>query len=139
MLYGGQVNTMMPKLHSTNFEGMELFETAVLRKGAGHHRLEGRRTVSIPAVCLQVHGRPSPKERAMRAESAADGMAGGDIVHSSKRQEMKELIEEFRKINPNIENNIFKSVSNVNLDACIGYVKNGERHHFLEEYNQTEI
>ena len=75
------------------------------------------------------------KERAMRAESAAsDGMAGGDIVHSSKRQEMKELIEEFRKINPNIENNIFKSVTNVNLDACIGYVKNGERHHFLDEY-----
>ena len=47
---------------------------------------------------------------------------------------MKELIEKFRKINPNIENNIFKSVTNVNLDACIGYVKNGERHHFLDEY-----
>ena len=47
---------------------------------------------------------------------------------------ISELIEEFRKINPNIENNIFKSVTNVNLDACIGYVKNGERHHFLDEY-----
>ena len=75
----------------------------------------------------------------MRAESAADGMAGGDIVHSSKRQEMKELIEEFRKINPNIENNIFKSVSNVNLDACIGYVKNGKRHHFLEAVSYTHL
>lgn len=57
-------------------------------------------------------------------------------VHSSKRQEMKELIQHFRQVNPHIETNIFKSVENVNLDACIGYVKDGKRHHFLEEYDQ---
>ena len=134
MLYGGQVNTMMPKLHSTNFEGMELLrplyfvkERAIIdwKEENGLHFLQ----------CACRFTEAIAKERAMRAESAAsDGMAGGDIVHSSKRQEMKELIEEFRKINPNIENNIFKSVTNVNLDACIGYVKNGERHHFLDEY-----
>lgn len=55
-------------------------------------------------------------------------------AHMSKRQEMKELIAKFRTINPHIETNIFKSVENVNLDACIGYVKGKERHHFLEEY-----
>ena len=44
------------------------------------------------------------------------------------------LISKFRTINPHIETNIFKSVENVNLDACIRYVKGGERHHFLEEY-----
>ena len=134
MLYGGQVNTMMPKLHSTNFEGMELLrplyfvkERAIIdwKEENGLHFLQ----------CACRFTEAIAKERAMRAESAvSDGMAGGDIVHSSKRQEMKELIEEFRKINPNIENNIFKSVTNVNLDACIGYVKNGERHHFLDEY-----
>ena len=58
------------------------------------------------------------------------------VVHSSKRQEMKELIQHFRQVNPHIETNIFKSVENVNLDACIGYVKDGKRHHFLEEYDQ---
>ena len=47
---------------------------------------------------------------------------------------MKKLIAGFRKTNPYIETNIFKSVENVNLDACIGYVKHGERHNFLEEY-----
>lgn len=134
MLYGAQVNTMMPKLHSTNFEGMELLrplyfvkERAILdwKEENGLHFLQ----------CACRFTEALAKERALREESAsADSAAGGDIVHSSKRQEMKELIEQFRKINPNIENNIFKSVSNVNLDACIGYVKNGERHHFLEEY-----
>ena len=47
---------------------------------------------------------------------------------------MKELMKQFRKVSPNIEMNIFRSVENVNVDACIGYVKNGKRHHFLEEY-----
>ena len=47
---------------------------------------------------------------------------------------MKELIRHFRQVNPHIETNIFKSVENVNLDACIGYVKNGVRCHFLDEY-----
>ena len=55
-------------------------------------------------------------------------------MKTSKRQEMKELIQYFRRHNPNIENNIFKSTENVNLDACLGYVKNGERRHFMDEY-----
>ena len=133
MLYGGQVNTMMPKLHSTNFEGMELLRPLYfVKERAIIDWKEENGLQFLQCACRFTEA--IAKERAMRAESAADGMAGGDIVHSSKRQEMKELIEEFRKINPNIENNIFKSVSNVNLDACIGYVKNGKRHHFLEEY-----
>ena len=47
---------------------------------------------------------------------------------------MKELIRQFRTISPHIETNILKSVENVNLDACLGYVQRGVRHHFLEEY-----
>ena len=56
-------------------------------------------------------------------------------VHSSKRQEVKELIASLRRVHPGIDMNIFRSVENVNLDACIGYVQNGKRHHFLEEYD----
>ncbi len=112
MLYGGQVNTMMPKLHSTNFEGMELFETAVLlvKERAIIDWKEENGLHFLQCACRFTEGhrqRNGPCEPKVQT----DGMAGGDIVHSSKRQEMKELIEEFRKINPNIENNIFKSVS----------------------------
>ena len=56
----------------------------------------------------------------------------------SKRKEMKKLIAGFRQTNPYIETNIFKSVGNVNLDACIGYVRHGERHNFLEEYEPVK-
>ncbi len=122
MLYGGQVNTMMPKLHSTNFEGMELLRPLYFVKERAI--LDWKETNELRFLqCACRFTEQIAKERALEEE-----------VHSSKRQEMKELIEEFRKINPNIENNIFKSVSNVNLDACIGYVRHGERHHFLEEY-----
>ena len=57
-------------------------------------------------------------------------------MHSSKRQEVKELIRELEKVNSNIAQNIFRSVENVNLDACIGYVKGGKRHHFMESYDR---
>ena len=53
---------------------------------------------------------------------------------SSKRLKVKELIKSLKAEDPEIEQNIFKSVENVNLDACIGYVKDGARHHFLENY-----
>lgn len=118
MLYGAQVQTMMPKLHSTNFEGMELIRPLYLVKEAD---IEAWRDFNnlrfLQCACRFT-------EAISREEEA----------HMSKRQEMKELIAKFRTINPHIETNIFKSVENVNLDACIGYVKGKERHHFLEEY-----
>lgn len=124
MLYGAQVNTMMPKLHSTNFEGMELIRPLYLVKEA--NILAWKKFNNLRFLqCACRFTEQIAKERAQEEE-----------VHTSKRQEMKELINQFRKINPHIEMNIFKSVENVNLDACIGYVKKGERHHFLENYNQ---
>lgn len=122
MLYGGQMNTMMPKLRSTNFEGMELLRPLYFVKERAI--LDWKDSNELKFLqCACRFTEKIAREKAFEEE-----------VHSSKRQEMKELIEEFRKINPNIENNIFKSASNVNLDACIGYVRHGERHHFLEEY-----
>ncbi len=118
MLYGAQVNTMMPKLHSTNFEGMELIRPLYLVKEADIQAWRDFNQLRFLQCACRF------TEAISREEEAS----------LSKRQEMKELIAKFRTINPHIETNIFKSVENVNLDACIGYVKGGERHHFLEEY-----
>lgn len=122
MLYGAQVNTMMPKLHSTNFEGMELIRPLYLVKEADILAWKDFNGLQFLQCACRF------------TEQIAKEKAGEETVHTSKRQEMKELINQFRKINPHIETNIFKSVENVNLDACIGYVKGKERHHFLEEY-----
>lgn len=118
MLYGAQVNTMMPKLHSTNFEGMELIRPLYLVKEAD-------------ILAWRDHNRLQFLQCACRFTEA---ISKEEEAHLSKRQEMKVLINHFRQVNPHIETNIFKSVENVNLDTCIGYVKHGERHHFLEEY-----
>lgn len=118
MLYGAQVNTMMPKLHSTNFEGMELIRPLYLVKEAD-------------IISWKQYNQLQFLQCACRFTEA---ISHEEESHLSKRQEMKELINHFRKVNAHIETNIFKSVENINLDACIGYVKNGERHHFLEEY-----
>lgn len=123
VLYGAQFNTMMPKLHSTNFEGMELIRPLYLVKEAdilAWKDYNGLRFLQ----CACRFTEQIAKERALE-----------EAVHSSKRQEMKELINQFRQINPHIETNIFKSASHVNLDTCIGYVKHGEYHHFLDEYD----
>lgn len=122
MLYGAQVNTMMPKLHSTNFEGMELIRPLYLVKEAD-------------ILTWKKHNDLQFLQCACRfTEQIAREQALEETVHTSKRQEMKELIAKLRLVSPNIEMNIFRSVENVNVDACIGYVKDGKRHHFLEEY-----
>ena len=129
MLYGAQVQTMMPKLHSTNFSGMELIrplyfvkeEDILAWRDSNHlHFLQ----------CACRFTEQIAKERA----AAGEAVNGGDIVHTSKRQEMKELIARLRKNSPFIDANIMKSVENINLDACLGYVQKGVRHHFLETY-----
>ena len=123
---------MMPKLHSTNFEGMELIrplyyvkEEDILawRSCNGLHFLQ--------CACRFT-------EQIAR-EQAAGGMDGAsaDIVHTSKRQEMKELIRSLRKNSPFVDSNIMKSVENINLDACLGYVAKGVRHHFMDEYDES--
>lgn len=134
MLYGGQFNTMMPKLYSTNFEGMELIRPLYFVKERSV--LDWKKENGLRFLqCACRFTEAIAEENAKREGNGALAFASGvEIVHSSKRQEMKELIQTLRKANPAIESNIFRSVTNVNLDACIGYVKNGERHHFLDEY-----
>lgn len=122
MLYGAQVNTMMPKLHSTNFPGMELIRPLYLVREADILSWKEENGLRFLQCACRFTERIA-REKALEEE-----------VHSSKRQEVKELIQKLEKVNPGVAKNIFRSVENVNLDACIGYVKDGKRHHFLETY-----
>lgn len=122
MLYGAQVNTMMPKLRSTNFEGMELIRPLYLVKEAkilAWKRYNGLQFLQCGCRFTELAAKEPVVEEG---------------IYTSKRQEMKALVNQFRKVNPHIEMNIFRSVENVHLDACIGYARKGQRHHFLDEY-----
>lgn len=120
MLYGAQVQTMMPKLHSTNFEGMELIRPMYLiREKDIEHWRDYNHLSFLQCACHFT-------------ETCCTSAEDSDTA--SKRMEIKKLIAELKKINPYIEGNIFKSVENVNVDTVIAYKKHGTKHHFLEEY-----
>lgn len=122
MLYGGQVQTMMPKLHSTNFEGMELIRPMYLIREQDVIRWRDYNELEfLQCAC---------KFTEQTANDAHES--------TSKRKEIKNMIRDMKKINPQVENNIFKSVENVNLDTIIAYKQSGERHHFLETYDEKE-
>ena len=129
ILYGGQFNTMMPKLHSTNFPGMELIRPLYYVREEdilAWKDYNGLRFLQ----CACRFTEQIAKERA----AAGDAANAADIVHTSKRQEVKELIAALKRTNPSVENNILKSAENVNLDICLGYVSGGVRHHFMDRY-----
>ena len=132
ILYSGQINTMMPKLHSTNFPGMELIRPLYYVKEEDILAWKEYNDLHF-LQCACRFTEQIAKEREEQAKDGAYGF-GADIVHTSKRQEMKELIRSLRKISPFIDANIMKSVENINLDACLGYVQKGVRHHFMDEY-----
>lgn len=120
MVYGGQIQTMMPKLHSTNFEGMELIRPMYLIRESDicawrdYNELHFLQCAChFTETCSTCHE---------------------DGTTSSKRLETKKLIAELKKVNPFVESNIFRSVENVNLDTVIEYKQKGVRHNFLDEY-----
>lgn len=120
MLYGAQVQTMMPKLHSTNFEGMELIRPMYyIREDDIKHWRDYNDLHFIQCACRFT-------------DTCTTCDPDGRSV--SKRMEVKNMIAEMKKINPFVESNIFKSVENVNLSTVIAYKKDGVKHHFLEEY-----
>ena len=120
MLYGAQVQTMMPKLHSTNFEGMELIRPMYyIREDDIKHWRDYNDLHFIQCACRFT-------------DTCTTCRPDGSSV--SKRMEVKNLIAEMKKTNPFVESNIFKSVENVNLSTVIAYKQNGEKYHFLENY-----
>ena len=121
MLYGAQVQTMMPKLHSTHFEGMELIRPMYLIREEDIKRWRDYNDLYfLQCACHFTDTCSSCRD---------------DGTSASKRLEIKKLIAALKEANPFVEANIFKSVENVNLDTVIGYKQNGIRHHFLEEYH----
>lgn len=119
MFYGSQIQAMLPKLHSTNFEGMELIRPMYcihedsIKTWCKYNSLE-----FIQCACRFTEQYKN----------------NGNENMMSKRQEIKDLIRELKKTNPNIEHNIFKSIHAVCLDTMPGYKSDGVEHTFLEKY-----
>ena len=118
MLYSSEIKTMLPKLHSTNFAGMELIRPL--------YKLKERDIISWANYNDLHFLRCACK---FTADSADDEML-------SKRQEMKELVKTLRLKNPDADDNIFRSLHNVNLATIPGWrdSDNGEKHSFIEDY-----
>lgn len=121
MLYGAQVQTMMPKLHSTNFPGMELIRPMYLIREADIKSWRDANDLRfIQCACHFT-------------DTCTTCDPDGRTV--SKRMEIKRLIAELKKVNPAVEANIFRSMENVNLNTVISYKQNGVTHSFLDEYD----
>ena len=121
MLYSGQVQTMMPKLHSTNYEGMELIRPLYLI-----------REQDIKSWC-----RYNDLHFIQCACKFTDTCTTcNNEENRSKRVEIKELIKTLKQVNPYVEGNIFKSVENVSLEAIVAYKIDGVKHSFFETYDE---
>lgn len=119
MMYGAQIQGMLPKLHSTNFEGMELIrplycvhEDAIIA-WKNYNNLD-----FIQCACRFVEIR----------DNSQDG------IGESKRQEIKFLIRDLKKINPLVDSNIFNSIHSVNVDTMPGYKMKGKEYSFLDNF-----
>lgn len=120
ILYGAQVQTMMPKLHSTNFEGMELIRPLYLVREDDIKAWRDYNGLNfIQCAC----------------KFTDTCTTCNNEENQSKRVEIKELIKTLKQVNPHVESNIFRSVENVNIDTVIAYKQNGVKHNFLDEYD----
>ena len=118
MFYGSEIKTMMPKLHSDNFIGLELIRPLYLVHEQDIISWKNYNELTfINCACRFTEG----------CSLINDG--------TSKRKEMKELIKKLRQNNKNIDYNIFKSMSNINMNCILGYHKDGKKYSFLDEYD----
>ena len=119
MFYGSEVKTMLPKLHSENFEGVELIRPLYLVKEANVLAWCKYNNLTFINCACKFTDRVSKSDE-----------------HISKRKEMKELIKKLREMNPDIDYNIFKSMDNVNLNCVLGTRKDGVHKSFMEDYDK---
>ena len=118
MFYGSEIKTMPPKLHSENFEGLELIRPMYLIKEENIiNWVKTNNLRFLNCAC-----------RFTENCSLDDS--------TSKRKQMKNLIKELKKDNPNVDDNIFTSMSNVNLNCVLGYKKEDKKYSFLDEYEK---
>lgn len=119
MFYGAEIKTMMPKLHSDNYEGIDLIRPLYLVKEASIIAWKNYNELTfINCACRFTEG----------CSLINDG--------TSKRKEMKELIKNLRKINPSVDVNIFKAMDNVNMNCILSWHKDGVNHSFLDDYDK---
>ena len=119
MFYGSEIKTMMPKLHSDNFEGLELIRPLYLVKESAILAWKNYNELTfINCACRFTEN----------CSIVDDG--------TSKRKEMKNLVNNLRKINSNIESNIFTSMNNINLNCVLGTKKDGKYISFLDKYDK---
>lgn len=118
MFYGSEVKTMLPKLHSDNFPGIELIRPLYLvKEDSIISWMKSNNLKFINCACKLTEGKDS-------------------LQNNSKRLEIKNLIKDLLDINPNIDLNIFKALDNVNIDCVLTYKKNGKKISFLDEYDK---
>ncbi len=122
MLYGGQLQGMLPRIKSTNFEGMELIRPmyCILERDIVRWQ-EGNGLQFIACAC-----------------KFTQKTTGGDDDTFSARKRVKEWISALKEENPNVENNIFQSIHNVQLDTLAEYKSEGEKHSFLEKFDKDK-
>lgn len=119
MFYASEIKTMLPKLHSDNFEGLELIRPLYLVKEEAIISWRKYNELTfINCACRFTEG----------CSLINDG--------TSKRKEIKELIKKLKQTNPEIDKNIFRAFSNVNMNCILGWHKDGQKSSFLDEYNQ---
>ncbi|MGM9605485.1 MAG: ATP-binding protein [Faecousia sp.] len=122
MLYGGQIQTMMPKLHSTNFPGMELIRPMYLIREKDILRWRDYNDLHFIQCACRL------------TENCA---SCGGTEKGSKRAEIKQLIHSLSQQDAQIPARIFRSVENVNLDTVIAYKQANRIHHFLDDYEEN--
>ena len=121
ILYGAEVKTMLPKLHSQHYPGMELIRPLYLVKE--HDILRWQKYNDLHFLHCAC---------ALEQQHEAKGDSG-------KRAQVKALIADLRKENDNVDSNIFHAVEDVNLEALIGYHKGEMQVSFLDEYDKSII
>lgn len=117
MFYGSEIKTMMPKLHSDNFKGIDLIRPLYLVKEESIISWKNHNELTfINCACRFTEG----------CSLINDG--------TSKRKEIKELIKKLRKTNESIDQNIFNAMSNININCILGWHDDKEKHFFLDNY-----
>ena len=120
MFYGSEIKTMLPKLHSENFPGLELIRPLYLVHENDILAWRDYNNLEFLNCACKFTELTSDIER----------------ENISKRKEIKKLIASLKEVNPNIDNNIFNSINNINLNTVLGYKKDGVKHSFLDDYDK---
>ncbi len=120
MIYGGQVQTMLPRINSSNFEGMQLIRPMYFIREKHIINWKNYNDLHFLQCACRF------------TENISETEGSGE--HESKRQEIKELIAELAKKNPQIEHNIFRSMENINVNSVISYKQDGIIHNFLDKF-----